>query len=261
MEIPTKLFGRIYKPYFRANKARMTTMWNPTLPEPPDSFDVDSELVSNPPLRMYDNDVFGDCIIAARANQQVRFTALQSKTIPVITDDEVESEYVAETGGPDTGLIPEDSFALWQIPGWVAAGCNHKISLWGRVDATNALDVKRTIWLLQGMQLAVQLPLFWRDALMAGEPWDAPTAQNAASSDAELGSWGGHGLYVCAFDLQGITVLTWGQRQLITWAGLAWAGSEVNMGEAAGIVRSSEGDSAEDVDIEKLATELKLIQA
>lgn len=258
--IPHRLFGRVWRPPVQPDRARMRAMYHTALPTPPDAYDVDAALGVPIPPRMYLNDVEGDCVIAARANQQTRFVVACTGRVPNISDMEVEAEYRAETGGPDTGLVPEDSFALWQRAGWVADGANHKITAWGRVDATDPLDVKRAVWLLGGMQLSLSLPTAWSVALDAGKPWDVPADMSRA--DAQPNGWGGHQVYVVAYNPIGVICYTWGQRQLITWEGLDVYGAEKNMGEAAAIVRSNDGILAPRdgmVDIETLTADLRAI--
>ena len=74
------------------------------------------------PLRYFLNDSLGDCVIAARANQTLRFEAAEQKKVLNITDAEVKREYLKEAGGADSGLVMLDSLNLWRKSGWKAAG-------------------------------------------------------------------------------------------------------------------------------------------
>lgn len=253
MKIPAQLFGYQNRPLTHPAKARMSTFLCPTLPTPPVAFDVDAEILAagiTIPVRMYDNDFEGDCVIAAQANQQTRFSTGYSGQLLTITDDEVQNEYMKQTGGADLGLVPDDSLDLWRTAGWTVAGKLHTISAWGRANATDSSEVKSCISLLAGMQLSMMLPIEWNASFNAGRPWDVVPG-------ARLGSWGGHQVYVSAYDELGVYCFTWGKRQLITWAALAWAGAEANQGEAEAVVTGT----TDVVDVAGLTRDLTIIAA
>src|SRR4051794_31538952 len=85
----------------------------------PDEYDFDLKH-AGVPTPMFANDVYGDCVIAGRAHQTIRFEDIEQSKIVKITDQEVLKEYFAETGGPDTGLVVLDSLNLWRQEGWTA---------------------------------------------------------------------------------------------------------------------------------------------
>ena len=70
------------------------------------------------PTPMFANDSYGDCVIAGRAHQTLRFERIEQGSDLMISDKDVMREYLNETGGPDTGLIVLDSFKLWRSKGW-----------------------------------------------------------------------------------------------------------------------------------------------
>ncbi len=55
------------------------------------------------PTPMFGNDQYGDCVMAARAHQTLRFELLEQKKVLSIIDKEVLAEYFKETGGADSG--------------------------------------------------------------------------------------------------------------------------------------------------------------
>src|SRR4030095_5696937 len=55
------------------------------------------------PTPVFANDRYGDCVIAGRAHQTLRFELIEQKTIIDITDEDVIKEYFLETGGGDAG--------------------------------------------------------------------------------------------------------------------------------------------------------------
>src|SRR3954464_2591636 len=80
------------------------------------------------PTPVFANDRFGDCVIAGRAHQTLRFELIEQKKVIGITDGEVVREYLLETGGKDSGLIVLDSLSRWRTRGWIAAGSRYFIT-------------------------------------------------------------------------------------------------------------------------------------
>ena len=69
----------------------------PTLP-PSYDFDLTHTGIPTP---MFGNDVHGDCVIAGRAHQTLRFEDIEQGSVLMINDQDVLKEYYTETGGPD----------------------------------------------------------------------------------------------------------------------------------------------------------------
>jgi hypothetical protein len=53
---------------------------------------------------MFGNDVCGDCIIAGRAHQTLRFEVIEQGSVLMIGDKDVLRAYLKETRGRDTGF-------------------------------------------------------------------------------------------------------------------------------------------------------------
>ncbi len=70
------------------------------LPPVPPSWDYD---LAHPkfqiPMPMFGNDQFGDCVIAGRAHQTLRFESVEQNTIIGVTANDVLREYWKEEGG------------------------------------------------------------------------------------------------------------------------------------------------------------------
>jgi hypothetical protein len=164
---------------------------------------------------MYLNDTFGDCVIAAQANAITRMEKDETGVAPVVTDEEVKHEYFVQTGGLDLGLDPIASLNKWRR-GWPSGGEPHTIHSWASVVAADPQQVKEASLVGQGLQIAIRLPLSAADQINAGQPWDL-----VAGPRGEAGSWGGHMVYLVAYDSDGVTVWTWGRRQRATWRWLA----------------------------------------
>ena len=188
------------------------------LPAVPDEWDYD---VANPaiaiPTPMFGNDVYGDCVIAGRAHQTVRFEAFEQKKLIALTDNDVLREYWKEEGGTgpdfDRGLVVLDSLKLWRKQGWRAARRKYSIHAFAQVNQANQGEVKAAIYLLSGAGAGLLLPRSARAQITAGKIWDV-----TSGPDSTPGSWGGHYVYISGYTSQGPVCVTWGRKQQMTWA-------------------------------------------
>src|SRR5947207_207640 len=72
------------------------------------------------PTPMFLNDTLGDCVIAGRAHQTLRFEFAEQGNVIPISDADVQREYFIETGGVDSGLVVSRSLRRWRQKGWFA---------------------------------------------------------------------------------------------------------------------------------------------
>jgi len=180
----------------------------------PSSYDFDTSHAGIP-TPMFSNDVHGDCVIAGRAHQTLRFEDIEQGSVLMITDKQVLKEYFKETGGPDTGLVVLDSIKLWRSKGWKLGKKTYKIQAFSEVDFKNHNQVRQAIYSDVGIGLGVQLPNSAKSQIQTGQPWDVATGP-----DAKPGSWGGHYIFVPGYTPAGPVCVTWGRKQQITWAWL-----------------------------------------
>ena len=167
------------------------------------------------PTPMFANDTLGDCVIAGRAHQTLRFEDIEQGSILMIKDADVTKEYFKETGGPDSGLVVLDSLKLWQSKGWKVGAKTYKIRAFSTVDFKNHQQVKQAIFSDVGIGLGVQLPLAAQAQIQSGQPWAVTTGPKA-----KPGSWGGHYIFVPGYTELGPVCVTWGRKQQMTWAWL-----------------------------------------
>lgn len=165
------------------------------------------------PLPMFANDRFGDCVIAGRAHQTLRFEDVEQRKVLAISDDDVTREYFAETGGQDTGLVVLESLKAWRRRGWLAAKRRYKIRAFAQVNQANRTEVKQSIFLDLGVGFGLSLPKSAQAQTQAGKPWDVVKGPGSAP-----GSWGGHYVYVSGYTQAGPVCVTWGRKQQMTWA-------------------------------------------
>lgn len=183
-------------------------------PQLPITYDFD---LQHPgiPTPMFANDSYGDCVIAGRAHQTLRFENIEQGSVLMISDKDVVKEYLAETGGPDSGLIVLDSLKLWRSKGWKVSKKKYQIQAFAQVNFVNHDEVRKAIFSDVGIGLGVQLPKDAQGQMQGGQPWDVTTGAGAVA-----GSWGGHYIYVPGYTPAGPVCVTWGRKQQMTWAWL-----------------------------------------
>src|SRR5437867_3767425 len=86
-------------------------------PKVPREYDFDLKHPGTP-TPIFANDAHGDCVIAGRAHQTLRFEAIEQHKTIRITDRDVLRECFKETGGEDSGLVVLQSLRLWRKQGW-----------------------------------------------------------------------------------------------------------------------------------------------
>ena len=102
------------------------------LPALPEAFNVDDSLGGVEDNNMYANDRYGNCVIAARAHQTLRFEKFEQKLVIPITDQEVIDQYFEESGDIDSGLYLLDSLGKTAADDMGFLGSLYRRSLWHR---------------------------------------------------------------------------------------------------------------------------------
>ena len=180
-----------------------------TLPPYPPAFDVDSQYPALTDANMFKNDIYGDCVIAGRAHQTLRFEDFEQKSVIPISDVDVTNEYFKESGGADSGLDITNSLNAWR-QGWTAAGQNYSIYAYAQVNVQSQNEVMAAMYLLNGLYIGLLLPV----SAQTQDVWDVVPG---GAWNTLPGSWGGHCVYLVAYDADGLTCMTWGKRQKMTW--------------------------------------------
>ena len=107
----------------------------------------------------------------------------------------------------EEGAIELDVLRLWRSAG--IGG--HRIGAFARVSAADHLLVRTAANLFGGVYIGVQLPLTAQEQTV----WDWT---GRLDGPAAPGSWGGHAVDVVGYDDRGLTVVTWGMLQVLTWS-------------------------------------------
>lgn len=178
------------------------------LPLPPDAFDETSGVGEWP---MYANDRTGDCTTAAAAHMIEAWTAAGRGHAVEISERAVLAAFDhVKLRDPLTG--EEGAVELDVLRYWRSTGIGrHKIGAYARVSVHDPTLVKTAAWLFGGLYIGLQLPL----AARAQAVWDWT---GSLSGPARPGSWGGHAVDVVRYDARGLTVVTWGRLQTMTWS-------------------------------------------
>ncbi|MFA4834835.1 MAG: hypothetical protein WC749_02020 [Dehalococcoidia bacterium] len=224
------------------------------LPEIPDAWDVDYPAPVNIPLPTFANLEWGDCVIAGRAHNTLRFEALEQGRLIEISDQEVLEQYWKEGGGnsdsrPDNGLYMLDSLNSWRQEGWTAGGQHYDIYAYAEVNRSKQYEVQAAIYLLNGLYCGFSLPLMAEDQLEKGQCW-----YYKPGPGSNPGSWGGHCMYLCGYSHIGPTAITWGRKQLMSWE---WFDQYCD--EAYAVVDNKDRFIDSELDLEMLSEYLRAV--
>jgi len=187
----------------------------PSLPNPPASFDLTSKVKS---WGMMDNDQIGDCTCAAAGHMIMEWTANAGKKMVTPTDKQIVSAYSAITGyNPTTGANDNGAVEIDVLNFWRQSGiAGHKIGAYMALEPANHIHIMDSVFLFEGCYIGLQLPTSAQAQVQNHQPWSVPPG--GPTGDGKPGSWGGHAVPVVAYDTRGVTVVTWGALQMMTWS-------------------------------------------
>jgi len=162
------------------------------------------------PTPMFGNDVHGDCVIAGRAHQTLRFEHLEQRRTITITDQDVLNEWRKENGNTEDGLYVLESLKLWRSEGWTIGGKNYKIKAFAQNNPSDKTEIKTTIANDVGIGLGLAMPDSWSGEFNAGKSW----------TDTRLppNPYNGHYVYVVGYTPTSLTCITWAKKQRMSWA-------------------------------------------
>lgn len=157
---------------------------------------------------VYLNDRYGDCVIAGKYHKQGVWTANDSGTAELASDNEVLNSYHTICGPGDNGCIISDVLDYWQRNGLKFNGQTRKIDAYVSCDHTNKDLVRAGILIFGGGgSIGIDLPSAWANSPDGGT-WDVTNTRSV----------GGHDVCVLDYDPNGVWIATWGGTRLITWA-------------------------------------------
>lgn len=158
------------------------------------------------------NDKLGDCTIAG-CGHAIQIWTANCYSESSVSDSGILTAYEKWDGynpadpSTDQGGVELDVLNHWRKEGLYG----HHIC--GFVDPTvsNLEEIKQSIAMFGGVYIGIGLPI----TAQAQDTWDVVTDPGDGSTVA--GSWGGHCVYVCAYDADGLTCITWGALKKMTW--------------------------------------------
>src|SRR5580704_4536794 len=111
----------------------------------------------------------------------------------------------------DNGANEVDVLNYWRQTG--IAG--DQIGAYVALEPSNHTHVMDSVYIFEGCYIGVQLPISAQAQVQNHQPWSVPPG--GPTGDGKPGSWGGHAVPVVAYDARGVTVVTWGALQVMTW--------------------------------------------
>lgn len=200
-----KLGRRPTPPEIRALNPRMERYLFPA--NPPAAWNAATEV---PKWPMYDNDSIGDCTCAAAGHMNEAWTANVNGQPTLVPDSAVIALY--ETQGYVPGDPSTDQGATCQavLETWRTVGLGgDKLLGYAEVGVRDTALLKAAVWLFSGLYIGFNCPQSALDQFNAGQPWDVVKHDGGIA--------GGHCVNVVAYDASGLTVVTWGALQRMTW--------------------------------------------
>jgi len=187
----------------------------PSIPIPPPSFDLTAKV---PHWGMMVNDQLGDCTCAAAGHLLMEWTANAGKKMFTPTDKQIIAAYSAITGyNPVTGAHDDGAVEVDVLNYWRQSGiAGHKIGAYVALEPANHSHIMDSVYIFEGCYIGLQLPISAQAQVQNHQPWSVPPG--GTTGDGKPGSWGGHAVPVVAYDTRGVTVVTWGALQLMTWS-------------------------------------------
>jgi len=179
------------------------------LPAPPKSVDW-TKGITNWGVML--NDQLGDCTIAGAAHAIQVWTAENGKCVR-LPNAVIEQYYERWDGykpgdkSTDCGGVELDVLNRWKKEGMAG----HRLYAFADPKVKNLREIRQSIALFGGVYISLDLPL----TAQKQKVWDA---RANPGEKAKKGSWGGHCVFVPAYDAESFTCVTWGELKKMTVA-------------------------------------------
>jgi len=162
---------------------------------------------------MMGNDTIGDCTTAAAGHMIEAWTSDVSSEL-VVPDSAVITAYSAVSGyDPVTGANDNGATCLDVLNYWRKTGIDgQKIMAYAALRPGHQFHMEAAVYIFGSAYLGLQMPL----SAQSQNIWDVPPG--GPIGDGTPGSWGGHAVPAVAYGPSGVTVVTWGYLQDVTWA-------------------------------------------
>jgi hypothetical protein len=157
---------------------------------------------------MLANDRLGCCGVAGLQHLMEAAAADASEKEQWPAADQVAAYYLAYTRGEDSGVVLSEFLAYARRTGFYG----HRVDAYAPVKVHDVNTLMTAVWMYDAVYTGITVTQGMMDAFEAGKPWDATAVQGEPV--------GGHCVPAVGYSDEGMTVITWGQPQLITWP--AW---------------------------------------
>lgn len=186
---------------------KMARYLSPTLPPAPPAKDWTRGITSWSYML---NNTLGDCTIAGIGHAIQVWSANNGAeiTIPdsvILRYYETWDGYNPADPSTDQGGIEIDVLRNWQKSGFD----QHKLLAFADPVYSNLDEIRQAINLFGGVYIGLNLP----NTAQTQEVWDVVPG---GGPNAAAGSWGGHCVFVPAYDPSGFTCITWGAPKIMT---------------------------------------------
>jgi hypothetical protein len=164
-----------------------------------------------PSWGMMQNDTFGCCTCACAGHEVMNRTA-HSGTIITPTDAQILAMYGAVCPGFDPASDANDNgAAITDVLNYMSITglAGEKIDGWAAIDYTSEDTIRQAIYLFGSCNIGIQIPASAMQQTEAGQAW------TVLGDDG--GIEGGHCVALMGYGSAGLTCVTWGQLQQLTW--------------------------------------------
>lgn len=160
------------------------------------------------------NDQLGDCTCAAIGHIIQAWTANAGPKELTVPDQAILKAYEAVSGyqpskpETDRGAVELDVLKYWRKTGVDG----QKIDAFVALEPKNHAHVQAAVDLFGGAYIGLALPV----SAQHQQVWSVPPG--GATGTGAPGSWGGHAVVIEAYDVHGLTCITWGRKKRMTWS-------------------------------------------
>jgi len=181
------------------------------LPDPPSSWDSTGGITTAWGMML--NDVEGDCTCAACGHLIQSWTISSGGPTGEVTvpDSAIQLAYEKACGYDPADPASDQGGVISNVLDYfrdVGIG-GHRISAHAEVNLTQ-LRISQAISLVGAIDIGIELPVSAQSQV--GGLWDF-----VADSPDMAGGWGGHSVAVVQYDPSGLSCVTWGRLQKMTW--------------------------------------------
>lgn len=163
---------------------------------------------------MLGNQTYGDCGVAGIQHGFMTDAADTGETETFPTDQQAVDYYLKYTGGQDNGVVLSKLLAYVRQNGYYG----HTVSAYAPVQIRDVPMLQQAVSLYDFAYCGIVITQGMMDAYHAGQPWRL--------ADLESPVLGGHCVPVVGYDETGLSIVTWGAIQRVTYPAWYWMAEE-----------------------------------